>query len=667
MKMKKLTPIAIVLAASLSIAQESPYASGGEVTTFLSANGHYNVYVHTFTNASAVETFRNIGERALSLRYLVVGGGGAGAKGSAANSGGGGGGGGGVYENAGYELAKGASLDVTVGRGASAVESNAGSNAAGSSILTDNASFTITVPGGGNGAYSTGSNLSLGSSATQGAGGGGGARYAVPEGGGTASSGAMGIYQSSQFGNSPDGTLIGVGFAGGAYFDRRGGGGGGAGSSAKNNRNGGDGLSSDITGETLVYGSGGGGGGMFNVDTTFVRTGGNGGSRAGNGGTYEIVGTVTNICCATAPVANSGCGGGGGLAWGNATAEQQIATGGADGIVVIRYQIPVAPCVGGDIVTKRLIRRTRYSYVHIFTNTAAVASFKNLSGCEVSLRYLVVGAGGAGAKGYYTNSGGGGGGGGGVYEADGYQFANGASLSVTVGRGALVVEDENGSDSAGSSILSDGGAFTVNVPGGGNGAVGKSTTAVSGATKGAAGGGGARYAVPEGGGTAGSGAMGIYQSSQFGNSPDGTLIGVGFAGGAYFDRRGGGGGGAGSSAKNNRNGGDGLSSDITGETLVYGSGGGGGGMFNVDTTFVRTGGNGGSRAGNGGTYEIVGTVTNICCATAPVANSGCGGGGGLAWGNATAEQQIATGGADGIVVIQYEYDPVQRGFVLSLR
>ena len=666
--MKKLTPIAILLAASLSLAQESPYASGGEITTFLSANGHYNIYVHTFTNASAVETFRNIGERALSLRYLVVGGGGAGAKGYATNSGGGGGGGGGVYENAGYELAKGASLDVTVGRGASAVESNAGSNAAGSSILTDNASFRITVPGGGNGAYSTGSNLSLGSSATQGAGGGGGARYAVPEGGEIAGSGAMGIYQSSQFGNSPDGTLIGVGFAGGAYSDRRGGGGGGAGSSAKNNRNGGDGLSSDITGETLVYGSGGGGGGMFNVDTTFVKTGGNGGNRAGNGGTYEIVGTVTNICCATAPVANSGCGGGGGLAWGKATAEQKIATGGADGIVVIRYQIPVAPCVGGDIVTKRLIRRTRYSYVHIFTNTAAVASFKNLSGCEVPLRYLVVGGGGAGAKGHSTVSGGGGGGGGGVYEADGLRFADGASLSVTVGKGALAVVDQNGAAAADPSILTDGASFTINVPGGGNGAFGKSDTVASGATKGAAGGGGARYAIPEGGETKGHGAAGIFQSFQFGNSPEGTSAGVGFSGGDYYVRKGGGGGGAGAAAYQ-KTGGAGLVSDITGEPLAYGSGGGGGGMFRLidQDVYVQAGGTGGNRAGNGGTYEIVGAVTNILCATAPAANSGCGGGGGLAWDGATAEQQIATGGADGIVVIQYEYDPVQRGFVLSLR
>ena len=91
-------------------------------------------------------------------------------------------------------------------------------------------------------------------------------------------------------------------------------------------------------------------------------------------------------------------------------------------------------------------------------------------------------------------------------------------------------------------------------------------------------------------------------------------------------------------------------------------------MFHsTEDKFTKSGGKGGSRAGNGGTYEVVGTVTNICYATVPAANSGCGGGGGLAWDGATAEQQIATGGADGIVVIQYKYDPNQRGFIIGFR
>ena len=142
-----------VLMAAASYAAESPYASGGEITTFPSADGKYDVYVHTFTNASAVETFRNLGKRTLSLRYLVVGAGGAGAKGYGNAGGGGGGGGGGVYEDEGYELARGSALSVTVGHGAPAVQDETGSTVAGASILSDGGSFVVNVPGGGNGAY----------------------------------------------------------------------------------------------------------------------------------------------------------------------------------------------------------------------------------------------------------------------------------------------------------------------------------------------------------------------------------------------------------------------------------------------------------------------------------------------------------------------------------
>ena len=666
-----------VLMAAASYAAESPYASGGDVAIFTSADGKYDVYIHTFTNASAVETFRNLGKRTLSLRYLVVGAGGAGAKGYGNAGGGGGGGGGGVYENDGYELAQGAALSVTVGQGAPAVKDETGSAAAGASILTDGGSFVVNVPGGGNGAYQRSDTVNIG--ATKGAAGGGGARYAVPEGGETSGKGAAGTYQSSQFGVAPAGSSPDAdgGFSGGDYDSRRAGGGGGAGSAAKDKKDGGDGLASDITGELLVYGSGGGGGGNFLTDSAYIswlRTGGTGGSRAGAGGTYEVVEqdghVLTNACCATAPAANSGCGGGGGLAYTTLT----DGTGGADGIVVIRYQVPASPCVGGDIVIKRLVSGTRYSYVHIFTNTASAATFENQAGRSLSLRYLVVGGGGAGAKGYGNAGGGGGGGGGGVYENDGYELAQGAALSVTVGQGAPAVKDETGSAAAGASILTDGGSFVVNVPGGGNGAYQRSDTVNIGATKGAAGGGGARYAVPEGGETSGKGAAGTYQSSQFGVAPAGSSPDAdgGFSGGDYDSRRAGGGGGAGSAAKNKKDGGDGLASDITGESLVYGSGGGGGGNYLTDNlNWLRMGGTGGSRAGAGGTYEVIEqdgqVLTNACCATAPLVNSGCGGGGGLGYGNLTTAVTDGTGGADGIVVIRYVCDSVRRGMVMSFR
>ena len=668
-----------VLMAAVSYATESPYASGGNVTTFLSADGLYNIYVHTFTNASAVEMFRNLGKRTLSLRYLVVGGGGAGAKGRGQNSGGGGGGGGGVYENDGYELAEGASLSVSVGQGAPAVTNAIGdAKAAGASSLTDGELLTVSVLGGGNGAYAGSGSSNFGRGATQGAAGGGGARYAVPQGGETEGLGATGTYLSSQFGISPAGASSDGGFSGAENnTSKRCGGGGGGASAAGSNTTGGVGLASDITGESLVYGSGGGGGGMFYTTATYIKPGGEGGKRAGDGGTYEVKeqdGLVqTNLCRATPPAPNSGCGGGGGLAWQGATDAQKVeATGGADGIVVIRYQVPVAPCVGGDIIIKRHVRGTRYSYVHIFTNTAAAATFENQAGRSLSLRYLVVGGGGAGSAGSGSGAGGAGGGGGGVVEARGLQLDSDATLSVEVGAGAAAVSSDNRSPVAGTSRIRRAETVVAEAPGGGNAGVYFSSADYLGATSGANGGGAARGAS----GTTPSGETGTFKSSI-----NGVEYGY-FKGGDYNNRVGGSGAGAGSDGGKATGtpasgtaavGGEGLASDITGESLVYGSGGGAGEAY-LTTYPGFQGSDGGTRAGNGTKHDfsvvdeggVVTTNFNYIAATAPAANSGGGGGGGGIASKDSSYRQ-GTGGADGIVVIRYEFDSVVHGFVISFR
>ena len=64
---------------------------------------------------------------------------------------------------------------------------------------------------------------------------------------------------------------------------------------------------------------------------------------------------------------------------------------------------------------------------------------------------------------------------------------------------------------------------------------------------------------------------------------------------------------------------------------------------------------------------IVTTNFNYIAATAPAANSGAGGGGGgiAAYGGDSYRQ--GTGGADGIVVIQYQYDPESKGFILIIK
>jgi hypothetical protein len=113
------------------------------------------------------------------------------------------------------------------------------------------------------------------------------------------------------------------------------------------------------------------------------------------------------------------------------------------------------------------------------------------------------------------------------------------------------------------------------------------------------------------------------------------------------------------------------------ENAGNGSGGGAGEAYLDDnsTTFPGfQGSDGGTRAGNGTKHDfsivdeggVVTTNFNYIAAQAPAANSGGGGGGGgIAAKNASYRQ--GTGGADGIVVIRYEYDSVVRGFVINIK
>jgi hypothetical protein len=109
---------------------------------------------------------------------------------------------------------------------------------------------------------------------------------------------------------------------------------------------------SNITGIDVTYGSGGGGGGLFRVDTRSFADGYAGGDNAGVGGKGVLVpiddGAATNlvVTAATAPVANTGAGGAGGISFGGSANHESLdatdayATEGADGVVIIRYDIP---------------------------------------------------------------------------------------------------------------------------------------------------------------------------------------------------------------------------------------------------------------------------------------------------------------------------------------
>ena len=657
--------LAAGLCASVGLAEtESPYATGGEVTKVDLGNCRVR-YIHVFTNTDEAVTFKSTGLRDLSLRYLVVGGGGSGGNSSTASGGGkssssgGGGGGGGVCETNNVPFGADGEWLVRVGVGAKKVvsASNTGTMA-GASSISNGTEEIVLVPGGGNGAKASTAKASV-VPATAGAAGGGGTTYTTDGGGGT--------YPSSIFGVSPEGAPFGGG-EGGGYTGGGGGGAAAAGTKYTTSQagDGGEGLSSDITGEKLVYGSGGGGG----AHTYYNRVGGLGGKRAGNGATYEITdgGATTNFYAATAPAANSGCGGAGGMQDGNCNA----ATDGADGIVVIRYEVAESPCEGGDVVTRTHVRGTRYTYIHIFTNTAAAAELRNQTDRDLKLRYLVVGAGGAGAHGVGGAAGGAGGGGGGVIEAKGYLFASGSRLSVEVGKGTGERSGSNLNPEPGASSFRNGETVVASAPGGGNAALysSKTTDYRLPATGGANGGGGGRGNAD--------GATGTFVSSL-----NGTPYGP-FTGGGYSTARvGGSGAGAGENGRTAPNktnagvGGEGLTSDITGEALVYGSGGGAGeGFFGVTEAFPGCqGSDGGTRAGNGTKHNFTftenddGTITtnfNYIAATKPAANSGCGGaGGGI--GTMNEKFRTGTGGADGIVVFRYDYDPTPPGLMLLFK
>ena len=633
--------VAVVAAlCTIAIAAEakvkSPNASGGAVS-LVETDIAYR-YVHVFTNVSDVQTFVNTSDKPLSLRFLAVGGGGRGGVGHhSTGNGGGGGGGGGVLEVEGVPLAPGGRLDIRIGAGAMS------SAAAGATAISNGVEEVALVPGGGNGSWST--EASSGTAATEGAAGGGGSR--------ARSAGAAGTYASSILGRihpmNAGGSRNGI---------QGGGGGGGAGAAGKNDGSGGIGVYSDITGEAVCYGSGGGGGGGINESWTLLTAGGKGGARAGDGGTIEIVEAggvlVTNLIASTAPAANSGAGGAGGLGGeGTSTSTQRRCTNGAAGIVIVAYEVPKIPFAGG-VVTKIAQSGDIATFIHVFTNTAEAVRFSNTSDQPVAVRLLAVGGGGSAGVGHTTTgNGGGGGGGGGVVDTNNFSIAAGASLDIRIGKGSTAY-----SIAAGATVISNGTEEVLCVPGGGNGS--KSTSATSGtpATEGAAGGGGSRAKSTGAAGTFASSVLGVAYSMN--------------AGGKGSTYGGGGGGGAGYPGANFADGaigGEGLASDITGASLVYGSGGGGGGNINENGEF-HNGGAGGTRAGNGGCVNVVvgeeSSTTNFVNATSPVANSGGGGGGGVGGKGSTAAMRAGSDGADGVVVIRYDWNvaPKKAGFIM---
>jgi hypothetical protein len=263
----------------------------------------------TFTNSSGSGTHTAVTQRAFNaysgapstVEYLVVAGGGAGC--GSYTTGNGGGGAGGFKSAAGFSVATGSALTVTIGAGGVGSYGFSQVGASGSNSVFS----SVTSTGGGGG----GSNNTGYGGATGGSGGGGG----ISAGSGTS----------------------GQGNAGGTVNGDRGGGGGGAGSAgtaatSAAGGNGGAGVCSTITGQRVFY-AGGGGGGSENAPMSLGTAGGGNSGLPNNDFTgYGFPGT-----------ANTGGGGGGGS---KSPGGSPIGGSGGSGVVIIRYpQINSAPAL----------------------------------------------------------------------------------------------------------------------------------------------------------------------------------------------------------------------------------------------------------------------------------------------------------------------------------
>ena len=234
------------------------------------------------------------------------------------------------------------------------------------------------------------------------------------------------------------------------------------------------------------------------------------------------------------------------------------------------------------------------------------------------IEYLVVGGGGAG--GYGNSNEGGGGGGAGGYLTGTISSTSGITYTITVGAGGTGVNNTNSpGGNGGSSSIAGQGITTVTALGGGGGG-GCNTSGVTGGSGG--GGSGCGTDRPGASGTAGqgnSGGKGRWINNSPGNGNGGGGGGASSAGARGQDRTRGtlGGGGAG------------TSNGISGSSVIYAAGGDGG------------------PGGPGRTFA----------ASNETGNTGNGGDGGT--------NRIGGNGANGIVIIRYQGNPIATGGTIT--
>jgi hypothetical protein len=308
-------------------------STGGTITT---AGGYR---IHTFqTGERAGASYTFTAGAAGTVEYLIVAGGGAG---GTSNSGAGGGGGGaGGFRTGSLSITAG-DINVVVGSGGTKAVQNPQVDGLPAVAATDGGNSSIGVTssiGGGAGADLVGSDYtgSRNQGRPGGSGGGGGAGPI------NATSGLGGAPTSGQGFRGGNGANTGPGSSynasSGAGY--KAGGGGGAGARGQDGQDvtpyvgaaGGNGLSSSISGSSILYAGGGGSGNIWS-GWQYPISGGAGGS--GGGGAGGNIAGVSSSVGGTGTNGTNGRGGGGGGAGYNAANSAD----GGSGIVIIRYAI----------------------------------------------------------------------------------------------------------------------------------------------------------------------------------------------------------------------------------------------------------------------------------------------------------------------------------------
>ena len=391
--------------------------------------------VLTFTTVGTCEWTVPAG--VTSARVLVVGGGSSGGGGVAGVWWPQGGGGGAVVENQSFSVTPGAAISIAVGGGGAAI--------------TSQGAASTSVNNGGTSSFAS-----------------------LTANGGSAPNNTLSTGGTSGNGNAGGAT-------GGGYSSGAGGGAGGVG----NGTTGGVGLNSNISGATVMYGSGGAG---SNSTTGTVSSGG---------------GSNDNP-----PIANRGGGGS------QPTANSGLASAGAAGVVIVRYAFtcnPTSTTVGTD----------------------TVLTFANVGACSwqvpdgvTSVRALVVGGGGAGGGGWTTKYFGNGGGGGEVIDAT-TSVTPGTMVSLLVGNGGAATNYDsnstsvnNGGTSSFSSLTARGGTSTAD-----------KTSRVGGVSGSLKTGGTGSATVTEGGGGGGAGVNGSGRNGGAGVVSNISGISIQYGGG----------------------------------------------------------------------------------------------------------------------------------------